>query len=189
MVGSWHVVTERLKRAVMYSFNLDPRCSKWKILSLSWPKLVIALITRYAVMFVSSPRVSSWSPLLLIRTLLKNEEVCLPIHEVLNCWLNSAASCLGDGNELPLEVITLFSASRSILLVVIHSLVRSVFWSMASTKYLLFKVCVYRCDSECLYSVLTVPARWRLFYAGHVVWSSHLVSLLAQVPHVVCVLH
>ena len=48
-------VTERLKRAVMYSMALGPRCFKWKMLSLSGPKallflqLLIALPTRSVV--------------------------------------------------------------------------------------------------------------------------------------------
>ena len=48
------------------------------------------------------------------------------------------ASCLDDENEIPLKVIASFSASRfalpSIPLIVLHSLVTSVFWSMVSTK-------------------------------------------------------
>ena len=67
-------------------------------------------------------------------------EVCLPSFEVLNCWLNLVASCLDDENEIPLKVIASFSASRfalpSIPLIVLHSLVTSVFWSMVSTKSL-----------------------------------------------------
>ena len=59
------------------------------------------------------------------------EEVCLPSFDVLNCWLNLAASCLDDENELPFKAIASFSASRfalpSIPLMVLHSLVTSVF--------------------------------------------------------------
>ena len=40
------------------------------------------------------------------------EEVCLPMFEVLNCWLNLVASCLDYENSLPLKVIASFSASR-----------------------------------------------------------------------------
>ena len=51
--------------------------------------------------------------------------------------LNLVASCLDDENEMPLEVIASFSAScfalPSIPFIVLHSLVRSVFWSMVST--------------------------------------------------------
>ena len=47
-------------------------------------------------------------------------------------------SCLDDENEIPLKVIAALSASHfalpSIPLIVLHSLVRSVFWSMLSTK-------------------------------------------------------
>ena len=49
------VVAERLKRVVMYSMALGPRCFKWKMLSLSGPKallflqLLIAFITRSVV--------------------------------------------------------------------------------------------------------------------------------------------
>ena len=56
--------------------------------------------------------------------------------------LNLAASCLDDENEIPLKVIASFSAVRFVLqsipLIVLHSLVRSVFWSMFSTKSLIF---------------------------------------------------
>ena len=93
-------------------------------------------------MSVPSPRISSSSPLLLIGSHLKK---C--VFPALNCWLNLVASCLDNENEIPLKVITLFSASRfalpSIPLIVLHSLVTSVFASKVSTKsqFLLF-VCV-----------------------------------------------
>ena len=66
--------------------------------------------------------------------------------EVLNCWLNLVASCLDNDNEIPLKVIASFSASRFVLplipLIVLHSLVTSVFWSMVSIKYLhFFRLC------------------------------------------------
>ena len=52
------------------------------------------------------------------------------------------ASCLDDDNEIPLKVIGSFSASRFALppipLIVLHSLVTSVFWSMVSIKSLHF---------------------------------------------------
>ena len=53
--GILHVLTERLKRDVLYSIALGPRCFKWKMLSLSEPnvllflQLLIALITRLVV--------------------------------------------------------------------------------------------------------------------------------------------
>ena len=85
-------------------------------------------------MSVPSPRMSSFDYLVTNRVSL--EEVCLPSFDVLNCWLNLAASCLDDENELPLKVIASFSASRFALpsnpLMVLHTLVTSVFWSKVS---------------------------------------------------------
>ena len=76
----------------------------------------------------------------LVTTRVSLEEVCLPRFVVLNCWL--VDSWWDDENEIPLKVIVLFSSSRfalpSIHLIVLHSLFRSVFWSMVSTKSLLF---------------------------------------------------
>ena len=134
----------------MYSIVLGLRCFKWKMLSLSGPKallflqLLIAFITRSAV----NVRAISNGFLLvsLVTTRVSLEEVCLPSFEVLNCWLNLVANCLDDENKIPLKVIASFSASRfalpSIPLIVLRSLVRSVFWSMVSTKSLhFFRVC------------------------------------------------
>ena len=88
-------------------------------------------------MLVSSPMVSSWFTSSLLGSLLK-KYVC----SALKCWLNLVASCLDDENEIPLKLIASFSPSRfalpSIPLIVLHSLVRSVFWSMVSTKSLHF---------------------------------------------------
>ena len=150
IAGIRQVVAERLKRAVMYSMALGPRCFKWKMLSLSGPnallfqQLLIAFITRSVV----NVRTISNGFLLvsLVTTLVSLEEVCLPRFEVLNCWLNLVASCLDDENEIPLKVIASFSAScfalPSIPLIVLHSLVTSVFWSIVSTKYLrFFRLC------------------------------------------------
>ena len=136
----------------MYSLALGPRCFKWKMLSLSGPKvllilhLLIAFITRSAV----NVRAISNGFLLvsLVTTLVSLEEVCLPSFEVLNCLLNLVASCLDNENEIPLNVIALFAASRfalpSIPLTVLHILVRSVFWSMVSTKSLHFcRLCTH----------------------------------------------
>ena len=92
-------------------------------------QLLIAFITRSVV----NVRTISNGFLLvsLVTTLVSLEEVCLPSFEVLNCWLNLVASCLDDENEIPLKVIASFSASRfalpSIPLIVLHSLVTSVF--------------------------------------------------------------
>ena len=70
----------------------------------------------------------------LVTTPVSPEEICLLSFEVLNCWLNLVASCLDDENEIQLKVIASFSASHfalpSIPLIVLHSLVRSVFGSM-----------------------------------------------------------
>ena len=144
------------------------------MLSLSGPtallnlQLLIAFITRSAV----NVRTISNDFLLvsLVTTLVSLEEVCLPSFEVLNCWLNLVASCLDDENEIPLKVIASFSASRftlpSIHLIVLHSLVRSVFWSMVSTKYLIFSICAHIYGSGWLYSFLAVHVRWDLFFGG-----------------------
>ena len=132
------------KRAMIYSMALGPRFFKWKMLSLSGPKalpflqLLIALLTRSVV------NVCAISMDLLFVSLVTNrvslEEVCLPSFDVLNCWLDLVASCLDDENEIPLKVIASFPAScfalPSIPLIVLHSLVASVFWSMVSTKSL-----------------------------------------------------
>ena len=99
-------------------------------------QLLIALDTMSAV------NLSAISIGFLLVSLVTNrvslEEECLPSFEVLNCSLNLVASCLDDENEIPLKVIGSFSAVRfalpSIPLIVLHNLVRSVFWSMFSTK-------------------------------------------------------
>ena len=134
----------------MYSIALGPICFKWKMLSLSGPKallflqLLIVFITRSAVNVCAIS--NGFLLISLVTTRVSLEEVCLPSFKLLNCWLNFVASCLDDENEIPLKVISSFSASRfalpSIPLMVIHSLVRSVFWSMVSTKFLhFFRLC------------------------------------------------
>ena len=193
IAGIRQVVAERLKRVVMYSMALGPRCFKWKMLSLSRPKALLFL--QLLIAFITSSVVNvctisnGFLLVSLVTTLVSLEEVCLPSFEVLNCWLNLVASCLDDDNEIPLKVIASFSASRfalpSIPLIVLHSLARSVFWSMVSTVSI-FAVCAYRCGSGWLYSILAVRVRWGLFYGGHLVCSSSQVSLLVQVPHGVC---
>ena len=76
----------------------------------------------------------------LVTTRVSLEEVCLPSFEVLTCWLNLMASCLDDENEIPLKVncfvfcLAFCSAINSLL--VLHSLGRSVFWALVSTKSL-----------------------------------------------------
>ena len=85
------------------------------------------------------------------------------------------ASYMDDENEIPLKMIASFSASRfalpSIPLIVLHSLVRSVFWSMVSTKSLhVFRLCtqirfwmsLFNLGSSC-------EVRWGLFYGGRLV--------------------
>ena len=146
MINDDFHIAERLKRVVIYSIALGARCFKWKMLSLSGPKallflqLWIAFITRSAV----NVRAISNGFLLvsLVTTRISLEGVCLPSFEVLNCWLNLVASCLDDEHEIPLKVLASFSASRfalpSIPLVFLHSLVRSVCWSMVSTMSLHF---------------------------------------------------
>ena len=122
---------------------------KWKMLSLSGPKALLFLQLLIALVTMSAVNVSAISIGFLLFSLVINrvslEEECLPSFEVLNCLLNLAASCLYDENEIPLKVIALFSAVRfalpSIPLIVVHSLVRSVFWSMFSTKSPFFRLC------------------------------------------------
>ena len=104
----------------------------------------VALVTMSAV------NISAISIGFLLVSLVTNrvslEEECLPSFEVLNCLLNLAAGCLDDENEIPLKVIASLSAVRfalpSIPLIVLHSLVRSVVWSIFSTKSLnFFRLC------------------------------------------------
>ena len=103
-------------------------------------QLLIAFITRSVVNVCAIS--NGFLLVSLVTTRVSHEEVCLPSFEVLNCWLNLMASCLDDENEIPLKVIASFSALRfalpSIPLKIVHSLVRSVFWSMVSTKSLNF---------------------------------------------------
>ena len=125
-------MTERLKRVVLYSIALGPRCFKWKMLSLSGPKALLFLQLLIAFTTWSAVNVRVTFPMVsLVTTRVSLEEVCLPDFEVLNCWLNLVARCLDNENEIPLKVIAYFSASRfalpSISLIVLHSLVRSVF--------------------------------------------------------------
>ena len=124
----------------MYSMALGPRFFKWKMLSLSGPKALLFLQLLIALLTRSVVNVCAISKDFLFVSLVTNrislEEVCLPSFDVLNCWLNLVASCLDDENQIPLKVIASFSASRfalpSIPLIVLHSLVTSVFWSKVS---------------------------------------------------------
>ena len=177
----------------MYSMALGPRFFKWKMLSLSGPKALlflqplIALLTRSVVNVCAISKDFPFVSLVTNRVLL--EKVCLSSFDVLNCWLNLVASCLDDENEIPLKVISSFSASRfalpSIPLIVLHGLVTSGPRSQQNLSILAF--CVRRCGSGYHNSVLAVQARWDLFYGGHLVLSSHPISLLVQVPRGVCV--
>ena len=157
---------------------------KWKILSLSGPnallflQLLIALLTRSVVNFCAISKDFLFVSLVTNRVSL--EEVCLPSLDVLNCWLNLAASCLDDENELPLKLIASFSTSRfalpSIPLMVLHSLVASVFWYKVSTKSLLFSVCVRICGSGCHNSVLGGSGE-----VGSILWRSSRLVITSNI--------
>ena len=101
----------------MCSMALGPRCFKWKMLSLSGPKallflqLLIALLTRSVVNVCAISKDFLFVSLVTNRVSL--EEVCFPSIDVLTYWLNLAAICLDDENELPLKVIASFSAINS----------------------------------------------------------------------------
>ena len=116
------------------------RSEIFQMLSLSGPNALIALVTMSAV------KVSAISIGFLFVSLVTNrvslEEECMPSFEVLNL----AASCLDDENEIPLKEIdscyAVHFALPSIPLIVLHSLVISVLWSMFSTKSLrFFRLC------------------------------------------------
>ena len=112
------------------------------MLSLSGPNALLFLQLLIVHVTMSAVNVSAISIGFLLVSLVTNRvslgEECLHSFEALNCMLNLAASCLNDENEIPLKVIASFSAVRfalqSIPLIVLHSLVRSVFWSMFPTK-------------------------------------------------------
>ena len=84
----------------MYSMALGPRCFKWKMLHTRSVVNVCAISKDF--LFVS-----------LVTNRDSLEEVCLPSFDVLNGWLNMAASCLDDENALPINVIAMFSATNS----------------------------------------------------------------------------
>ena len=129
-------------------------------------------------MYAPSPMVSSWFPSSLLGSLLK-KYVCPALY----CWLNLVASCLDDENEILLKVIASFRASHfalpSIPLIVLHSLVRSVFWSMVSTKSLHFcRLCTQIRFWMALFNLRSSCE------VGSLLWrSTRPVSLLVQVPH------
>ena len=107
-------MTERLKRAVIYSIALGPRFLKWKMLSLSRPNSLLFLQLLISLVTMSAVNVSAISIGFLLVSLVTNrvslEEECLSSFEVLNCLLNLAASYLDNENEIPLKVIASFSA-------------------------------------------------------------------------------
>ena len=108
------------------------------MLSLSEPNALLFIQLLIALVTMSTVKVSVIYIGFLLVSLVTNwvslEEECLPSFEVL--------SCLDDENEIPLKEIASFSAVRfalpSIPLIVLHSLVISVLWSMFSTKSLQF---------------------------------------------------
>ena len=64
MAGIRQVVAGRLKRAVMYSMALGPRCFKWKMLSLLGPKAILSIpliVLHSLVTSVFWSMVSTWS--------------------------------------------------------------------------------------------------------------------------------
>ena len=88
---------------------------------------------------------------------------------------------MDDENELPLKVIASFSAINSLnnspqhgqVCLLVHGFNKvSKFFPFVGSGY--------------LYSILAVQVMHGLFYGGHLVCSSHPVSLLVQVPHGVC---
>ena len=119
---------------------LGPRFFKWKLLTLSGPKALLFLQLLIALLTRSVVNVCAISQDFLFVSLVTNrvslEEVCLPSFDMLIYWLNLVASCLDDENEISLNVIASFSVSHfalpSIHLIVLHSLVTSVFWSKVS---------------------------------------------------------
>ena len=84
-------VTESVKNTVRYSIPLDPRCFRWKMLSLSGPKarvllqLLIPLVTSSVVNVTDD--VNDFRLFSLDTNRVSREEVCLPSFEVVNCRL------------------------------------------------------------------------------------------------------
>ena len=81
-------VMESLKSAVRYSISLDPRCFRWKMLSLSGPKalvflqLLIPLVT-WSIVNVTA-EINDFCFISLDTNRVSREEVCLPSFEVAN---------------------------------------------------------------------------------------------------------
>ena len=147
-------------------------------MSLSVPNALLFIQLLIALITMSVLNISAISIGFLLVSLVTYwvslEEECLPSFEVLN-W---ATSCLDDENEIPLKVIASFSAMRlallSIALIVLHSLVRFVFWSMFLTKSLYF--CCLCSQMHLYYSVLAVQTR-RVSFA-EVISSGHHIQYL-----------
>ena len=102
---------------------------------------------------------------------------------MLNCWVILAAGCLDDENEIPLKVIASFSsmciAVTSIPLIVLHILVRYLFWSIVSTKSLnFFRLCTQMRFWMSLFS------RWRAYQAVEIV--RHLAQKNIFGPRAIC---
>ena len=171
----------------MYSMALGPRYFKWKMRSLFRPKallflhLLIALLTRSVVNVCAISKDSLF--VFLVTNQVSLEEVCLPSFDVLNCWLKLVASCLDDENELPLQVIALFSATNSFngspqlgdICLLVQGLNKiSPFFHFV-----------------CVDAVLDVIIQSWQFMRGEIsfteVSSSYIISLLVQVPRGVCV--
>ena len=93
-------VTESLKSAVRYSLPLEPRCFRWKMLSLSGPnarvllQLLIPLVI-WSVVNVTA-EVNDFRLISLDTNRVSREEVCLPSFEVVNCRLKYLAICFGE---------------------------------------------------------------------------------------------
>ena len=181
VAGIW-IVPEKLKKAVVYSMALGARCFKWNILTLSGPKailliqLLIVHLTRSVVNVCAISKEFLFVSLLIDRVSL--EEVCLPSFDVLNRCLNLSASCLDDENKLPLNVIDSLSASRFYC----HQF-STAWWHLSSGPRSQQNLSIYvfrvrRCSSGCHNSFFALQARWDVFYGGHLVWSSHPISLL-----------
>ena len=84
-------VTEPLKSAVRYSFTLDPRCFRWKMLSLSGPKTRVLLqllnpLVTWSVVNVTA-EVNDFRLISHDTNRVSREEVCLRKFEVVNSRL------------------------------------------------------------------------------------------------------
>ena len=126
-------------------------------------QLLIALVTMSAINVSSIP--TGFLLVSLVTNGISLEEECLPSCEVLNCLLNLADSCLDDENGIVLKVIASFSAVRFSLQSFLHSLVKSVFWSMFSTKSLHFcRLCSQMRFWMSLFSLGSSDEVWSLLW-------------------------